>query len=49
MREGYRVRIEMDESYFGVGGRRKGIRGREYLARVPVFGIFLVYLRSEIR
>jgi hypothetical protein len=27
----------MGESYFGVGGIRKGIRGREYLARVPVF------------
>jgi len=39
----------MGESYFGFGGIRKGIRGREYLARAPVFSIFLVYLRSEIR
>jgi len=27
----------MGESYFGVGGRRKGIRGREYLARGTCF------------
>jgi len=40
MREGYRGRIEMDESYFGVGGIRKGIRGRVFCLR------YLLYLRE---